>query len=117
MGVAHIQIKTKSGQLIPLSTLITPTIATPLRNTTSTSIIKLNHFKELPVNLAHPVTSDKKFEISLLIGADHYWDIVEDVVIRGNGPTAVGSKLGYLLSGPLTRTHSGATINSLHVVT
>ena len=42
---------------------------------------------------------------------------MEDDVIRGNGPTAVGSKLGYLLSGPLTRTHSRATINSLHVVT
>ena len=115
MGVAHIQIKTRSGQLIPLSTLITPTIATPLRNTTSTSITKLNHLKGL--TLAHPVTSDRKFEISLLVGADHYWDIVEDDVIRGNGPTAVGSKLGYLLSGPLTRTHSEATINSLHVVT
>ena len=55
MGVAHIQIKTRSGQLIPLSTLITPTIATPLRKTTSTSITKLNHLKGL--NLAHPVTS------------------------------------------------------------
>ena len=115
MGVAHIQIKTRSGQLILISTLITPTIATPLRNTTSTSIIKLNHLKGL--NLTHSVTSDIKFEISLLIGADYYWDIVEDDVIRGNGPTAVGSKLGYLLSGPLTRTHSGTTINSLHVVT
>ena len=80
MGVAHIQIKTRSGQLIPISTLITPTIATPLRNTTSTSIVKPNHLKGL--NLAHPVTSDKKFEISLLIGADHYWDIVEDDVIK-----------------------------------
>ena len=39
------------------------------------------------------------------------------MLLRGNGPTAVGSKLGYLLSGPPTCTHSGATINSLHVVT
>ena len=115
MEVAHIQIKTRSGQLIPSSTLITPTITTPLRNATSTSITKLTHLKGLP--LAHPVTSNRKFEISLLVGADHYWDIVEDDVIRGNGPTAVSSKLGYLLSGPLTSTHSGATINSLHLAT
>ncbi|KAH3841251.1 hypothetical protein DPMN_114710 [Dreissena polymorpha] len=38
-------------------------------------------------------------DIAVLIGADHYWDLVEDTVIRGNGPTAVKSKLGYLLSG------------------
>jgi hypothetical protein len=30
----------------------------------------------------------------------NYWSIVEDKIVRGNGPTAVASKLGYLLSGP-----------------
>jgi len=28
-----------------------------------------------------------------------YWDIVGDDIIRGNGPTAVASRLGYFLSG------------------
>ena len=46
----------------------------------------------------------ENFEISLLIGVDHYWDIVEDRIIRGNGPTAMQSKLGYLLSGPVAST-------------
>jgi len=100
MEVAQICIKTSNGKLLPLYTLITPTIATPLKNTTNTSITKLPYLKGLP--LAHPVTSNKNFSISLLIGADHYWDIAEDTVIRGNGPTAVGSKLSYLLSGLLT---------------
>ena len=53
------------------------------------------------LKLAHPYSDDDKFDISLLIGADHYWDIVKDKTIRGNGPTAVESKLGYLLSGPV----------------
>jgi hypothetical protein len=44
-------------------------------------------FRQL--KLAHPVTSDKNFEISLLIGADHYWDFVEDHIILGNGHTAM----------------------------
>lgn len=34
------------------------------------------------------------------MGADHYWDIIGDKIVRGDGPTAVESKLGYLLSGP-----------------
>ena len=37
----------------------------------------------------------------MLIGAYFYWDLVEDHVIRGNGPTAVKSKIGYHLSGPV----------------
>ena len=36
-----------------------------------------------------------------LIGADYYWDIVDDQVIRGQGPTALQSKIGYLMSGRL----------------
>ena len=54
--------------------------------------------------MAHPVTGDNSITLSLLIGADHYWDVVEDKIIRGDGPTAVKSKIGYLLSGPITDT-------------
>ena len=66
--------------------------------------------------MAHPVTREENFEISLLIGADHYWDFVEDHIICGNGPTAMQSKLGYLLSGPLPLVQKilGGT-NILHV--
>ena len=64
---------------------------------------KLPYLKGL--KLAHPVTGDWTFTISMLIGANHYWDIVEDSVIRGDGPTAVKSKIGYLLSGPMNSQH------------
>lgn len=73
---------------------------------------KLPYLKDLP--LAHPVSDSPHFEIHLLIGADHYWDIVEDHIVRGNNPTAVRSKLGYLLSGPLTPSVDLST-NILHV--
>jgi len=56
------------------------------------------------------------FKISLLIGTDHYWDIVEDHIIRGNGPTAMSSKLGYLLSGPLLM-ELALNATTLHVST
>ena len=54
------------------------------------------------LKLAHPAMNDGYFDIMVLIGADYYWSIVQDRVIRGNGPTAVESKIGYLLSGPTT---------------
>ena len=61
--------------------------------------------------------STKNFKIWLLIGTDHYWDLVEDHIIRGNGPTAMSSKLGYLLSGPLPIEQIVNTTTSLHVST
>ena len=62
-------------------------------------ITKVKYLKGL--ELAHPETQDGEFEFSLQIGADHYWRIVQNHVVRGNGPTAVKSKIGYLLSGPI----------------
>ena len=50
------------------------------------------------------------FNVNVLIGADYYWDFIEDRVIRGNGPTAVKSKLGYVLSGPLKHTSQTNTV-------
>lgn len=40
------------------------------------------------------------FSVNILIGADTYWDVVNDNIIRGSGPVAVETKLGYVLSGP-----------------
>ena len=80
MEVAQIQI---NGQFLPLPTLITPTIAIPLRNTASISITKWTHLQGLP--LAYPVMGDR----NILIGTDHYWELVGDEIIRGNGPTVV----------------------------
>jgi len=68
--------------------------------------------------LAHLITQDDSFTISLLIGTDYYWDLVKDHSIRGNGPTAMISKLGYLLSGPLPTGYTLTTHTSaLHVTT
>ena len=53
------------------------------------------------LTLAHPITGDEYFEVSLLIGTDQYWNFVGDHIVRGDGPTAMQSKLGYLISGPL----------------
>ena len=112
LDVAQIHLHSSTGEAIPLSVLIVPTISTPLRNTTLTQITQLPYLKG--ISLAHPVTEAAQFEISLLIGADHYWDIVEDHINRGSGPTAMKSKIGYLLSGPLS--HSENLITNDYVL-
>lgn len=40
-------------------------------------------------------------EIDILIGSDHYWEVVTGRIIRGaSGPTAVETNFGWVLSGP-----------------
>ena len=110
-----IQIHTVTGDKIPISVLIVPKIAPPLQNMLRTSLQQVPHLKSL--QLAHPITENENFEISVLIGADYYWNFVQDHIIRGDGPTAVQSKLGYLLSGPLPAHPHSSNISSFHVST
>ena len=115
LDVATISIQTISGEKIPISVLIVPTIALPLQNPIHTSIKEFPYLRGLP--LAYPVTENENFEISVLIGADYYWHFVQDHVVRGKGPTAVQSKRGYLLSGPLPSRAQITLISLFHVAT
>ncbi|XP_060569657.1 uncharacterized protein LOC132728064 [Ruditapes philippinarum] len=103
-------------EIIPLDVLIVPTIAVPLPNLQK-NVKCLKYIEGL--KLAHPITdTDDDFEISLLIGADYFWQIVQNKVVRGNGPTAVKSKLGYLLSGPLPEVKNASSVSYMfNVVT
>jgi hypothetical protein len=95
-----INLNTEDGEKIPIQVLIIPTIAVPQKSFPTAEIRNLPYLNGL--KLAHPMTTDDHFHISLLIGADHYWDVVEDEIVRGPGPTAAKSRIGYLLSGPTT---------------
>ena len=90
-------VHTLNDNLIPISALIIPKLAAPIHNSVHTHLRSIPYLQKLP--LAHPVTGDENFEISVLIGA---WKFIQDHIIRGDGPTVVKSQLGYLLSGPLT---------------
>jgi len=70
------------------------------------------HLQEL--ELADSAESTNSIDI--LIGSNHYWDFVTGESIRGEfGPTAVKSKLGWLLSGPTnnSRNESNVSVSNL----
>ena len=57
-------------------------------------------------------------EIDVLIGSDFYWNFVEGGIVQGKkGPTAINSKLGWLLSGPTPGSIHNSTIVSNVIVT
>ena len=64
------------------------------------------------LQLAHPINIDVDFNNSLLIGADNYWEIVEDYIVIGDGPTANSSKISCLLSGPVSHTQTLNVVTS-----
>ena len=99
LAVAAISIETLNKGHIPVSVLVVPKLAAPIRNSVRIHLDKLPYLQGLP--LAHPVTNDENFHISILIGADFYWQFIQDRIVRGDGPTGVESRLGYLLLGPL----------------
>ena len=115
LPVTTIFLKTTNGDEIPISVLVIPRISQPLRNLPFSYVKKLPYLQD--IRLTHAVSNNQEFDISLLIGADFYWSIVQETVIRGPGPTAVKSKLGYLLSGPLYNCVTSMTSSVLHLST
>jgi len=70
---------------------------------------------EVSTRAATRTSGDDGGFISLLVGADFYWQIVGDQVVRGDGPTAVSSRIGYFLSGPLSA-HTDSTSHVMDVI-
>ena len=105
IDTSTLYVITEKQRKIPIRVLIVPTIAMPIDISHKSDITKLSYLKGL--KWAHPISDAREFQISLSIGADFYWDFIEDEIIRGNGPTAVKSKLGYLLFGPFNSPTSG----------
>ena len=111
LQVATILVHTQDRSVIPISVLVVPQLAAPLQNSVWMEVSKMPYLKHL--QLAHPVTEDDSFEINILVGADYYWTFVQDQVICGDGPAAVKSRLGYLLSGPLLQ--PSAAVNLVYI--
>ena len=97
LETATVDFETHTSKRISMIVLTVPAIATPLDNTINFRTSTLPYLKEL--KLANPICNDDKIWLSMLIGADNYWDIVQDHTVRGKGPTSVKSKMEYLLSG------------------
>ena len=79
---AKIDIETDDEQKLEIEVIIVPKIAAPIQTKSRNEIKTLPYLNGL--KLAHPITAEDKFNISLLIGADFYWSIVENEIIRGD---------------------------------
>ena len=103
--------KPSMEKAIVIEALSFPTICTPLP-----PMIKVDSYPCLRELELADNSHDKHNAIDVLIGSDYYWTIVTGEVMRINGgPTAMSSKLGWLLSGPTQGSSALLTITSLAV--
>ena len=94
--VFTLNFETSNGDICPISALNFPTICTPLG--ANFYVSDYPYLQDL--DLANS-PMDERQRIDVLIGSDHYWDFITGEVIPGkNGPVAMSSKFGWVLSGP-----------------
>ena len=77
-----------------------PTICEPLVRQPIAACID-EHPHLLGLELADFSKSESSLPVDVLIGSDYYWELVTGSVCRrSSGPTAVLTKLSWVLSGP-----------------
>ena len=109
--VIKLRLKGQDGEEVEISALSYPTICSPLP-----SKVKVNYPHLEGLQLADEL-DDNCGSIDVLIGSDYYWEIVGGETVRGDhGPTAISSKFGWLLSGPLRDSVTSDTVSSNLVI-
>ena len=117
--VVSMGIALRNGQSIQLSFLTVPLICEPL---TSQPIMyakeNCDHLTEL--DLADCAYEDDKLSVDILVGSDNYWQLVTGEIINGDcGPTAIKTRLGWVLTGPVEgiSNHSSTNLVVTHTLT
>jgi len=109
--VVHLIMKTRHGSS-RLEVFVVPHICDPITSQAAVADVKMySHLAGLDLaDLNH----DDVMEVDLLIGSDSYWDFVTGKTIRGtDGPTAIETTLGWVLSGPAGVDEHGRSAVSL----
>ena len=100
--IVSVGMHLKGYPSMSLSLYVVNTICEPLVGQPLTTCIE-QHSHLLGLELADFSSSDSSLPVDVLIGSDYYWELVTGSVCRGaSGPTAVHTKLGWVLSGPLS---------------
>ena len=99
-----------------LSLFVVPIICEPLAGQPISACVELL----ATLDLADISDGSSSLEVDVLIGSDYYWSLVTGEVCRGNGgPIAIQTKLGWVLSGPLSVSgpgHSSVNLITTHVL-
>ncbi|XP_064394514.1 uncharacterized protein LOC135341786 [Halichondria panicea] len=111
-------LKLKNGETQNLSLFTVPTICEPLKPHPLVDYRRTYpHLSGL--EFADDPEDAETIHVDMLVGSDHYWDLVTGALQRGtNGPVAIETRLGWVLSGPISTPSMdshGLITHSLHI--
>ena len=93
--VVTLKLEDRNDEAVKLTVLSFPAICSPLPSRVDSTSYPHLHGLQLAD------CSDSQDPVDVLVGSDHYWDLVSNEIVRGDfGPTAIKSRFGWLLSGP-----------------
>jgi len=72
--VVELSVLANDGTEIVIRAIVIDFLIDQLDDKYRDKLLELAHLKNL--NLAHPYTGEKKFQVDLLIGADFYWSFI-----------------------------------------
>ena len=99
--VVSLCLSARNGGAIQLLFLSVPMICDPLSDQSIAHAME-NYEYLTNLDLADYSCATDLLEVDILIGSDHYWKPVTGEVVRsGDGPMAIQTKFGWVLSGPV----------------
>ena len=101
-----------NGEGIIINPLVTPVIPPLIFTHVQDDDLNFPYFRGL--RLADPVRTRGPLEIDIIIGNDYYGSLVTREIIKGDGPMAMNSKFGWLLSGPAIQAERPTEIVETH---
>ncbi len=119
-SIVQVGMDLKGYSPMLLSLYVVPTICKPLMGQPIAPCTEqYPHLTGL--ELADCSSNDLNMPVDVLIGSDYYWHIVTGNIRRGmEGPVAIHIKLGWVLSGPMSHSHSNSDCSvtnlSVHVL-
>ena len=116
--VVEMKLLTDDNEILKFSAVVVPFVCNSLTSQPINQSAK--HYDHLHgLKLADAANSDDVLEIDVLVGSDFYWKLVTGKIARGwTGPTAIQTKVGWILSGPAQsqQTSVNLTLNSTHTL-
>ena len=110
--LVNVCVRAKGGDEITMPLLTVPTICEPICGQPITLASRRYPYLSV-LDLADRNDTESHLDVGILIGADLYWSMVTGRTRQGNGPTAIETKLGWVLSGPATGLSCESTSMSL----
>ena len=99
--IVELKMLTKDYDSLTISTIVVPHICDPVQMQPISPCKDVYQYLS-NLELADSGDSATELQIDILIGSDHYWKLVTGRVVKGpGGPTAIETKIGWVLSGPV----------------